>query len=221
MRAIAAAVDAAKLNLSYCEIRSPISGRAGNLLVQAGNLVKVNDVALVVINQISPIFVSFGVPQEYLGAIRANSATHKLRVHVSFQNDPSKTADGDLTVIDNTVDTTTGTIKLKATFSNENHLLWPGQFVNAMLTLDTQKNAVVVPSEAIQAGQRGQFIYVVKPDQTVESRDVTVGQTLGRKAIIDKGIAAGDTVVTDGQLRLFPGARIQPVPASRVDSQTL
>ena len=212
------AVETAKLNLSYCEIRSPVSGRAGNLLVHAGNLVKVNDVALVVINQLSPIFVTFGVPQDYLGQIRANNSIRKLPVRVSLQNDPAKTAEGAITVIDNSVDTSTATIKLKAVFANEQSMLWPGQLVNVAVTLDTQRNVVVVPSEAIQAGARGQFVYVVKPDQTVEPRDVTAGQTLGKKTVVLSGVAAKETVVTDGQLRLFPGARIQPVPASRLDS---
>jgi multidrug efflux system membrane fusion protein len=215
-----AAVEAANLNLRYCEIRSPVSGRAGNVLIHNGNLVKVNDTALVVINQLTPIFVSFSVPQEHLGAVRTSSSARKLPVHVSFQDDPAKTAEGVLTVIDNSVDTNTGTIKLKATFSNEQHLLWPGQFVNVSLTLGAQ-NMTVVPSEAVQAGQRGPFIYVVKQDQTVETRDVTVGTTIGRKAVVLKGVAPGDTVVTDGQLRLYPGARIQAVPASKIDSQTL
>jgi multidrug efflux system membrane fusion protein len=206
-----AAVATAKLNLGYCEIRSPVSGRAGNLLVDPGNLVKVNDVALVVINQLSPVFVTFGVPQEYLAAIRANSASRKLPVRVSPQNDSSKSEEGTLTVIDNTVDTTTATIKLKAAFSNDRHTLWPGQFVDAVMTLDTQRNAIVVPSEAVQAGQRGSFIFVVKPDKTVDSRDVTVGQTVAGKTVVEKGVAAGETVVTDGQLRLVPGARVQPV----------
>lgn len=206
-----AAVATAKLNLDYCEIRSPVSGRAGNLLVDPGNLIKVNDVALVVINQLSPVFVTFGVPQEYLPAIRANSASRKLPVRVSPQNDSRKSEEGTLAVIDNTVDTGTATIKLKATFSNDRHTLWPGQFVDAVMTLDTQRNAIVVPSEAVQAGQRGSYIYVVKPDKTVESRDVTLGQTVGRKAVVQKGVAAGETVVTDGQLRLVPGARVQPV----------
>jgi len=215
-----AAVEAANLNLRYCEIRSPVSGRAGNVLIHNGNLVKVNDTALVVINQLTPIFVSFSVPQEHLGAVRTSSSARKLPVHVSFQDDPAKTAEGVLTVIDNSVDTNTGTIKLKATFSNEQRLLWPGQFVNVSLTLGAQ-NMTVVPSEAVQAGQRGPFIYVVKQDQTVETRDVTVGTTIGRKAVVLKGVAPGDTVVTDGQLRLYPGARIQAVPASKIDSQTL
>jgi multidrug efflux system membrane fusion protein len=216
-----ASISTAKLNLSYCEIRSPVSGRAGNLLVHLGNLVKVNDVALVVINRLTPIYVSFGVPASQLGAIRANSGIRKLLVQVSLQDDPRKAEKGELTVIDNTVDTNTGTIHLKATFANEHRLLWPGEFVDVSMTLGTSTNAIVIPTEAIQAGQQGQFVYVVKADGSVEPRDVTVGQTVGRKAIIQTGIAGGETVVTDGQLRLFPGAHIQAVPASKVDSQKL
>ncbi|MBI3665081.1 MAG: efflux RND transporter periplasmic adaptor subunit [Acidobacteria bacterium] len=215
-------VDRAKLELSYCEIRSPVSGRVGNLLVHAGNLVKANgDNALVVINQITPIFVTFGVPEQQLAAIRQSSSARKLPVQVSLQNDAGKLVSGVLTVIDNTVDPTTGTIRLKATFNNEERLLWPGQFVNVVLTLDTVNNATVVPSEAVQAGQQGQFVFVVKLDQSVESRNVTVGTTLGGKVIIEKGVAPGEAVVTDGQLRLFPGARIQAVPAGKVESQAL
>ena len=211
-----AAVDRAKLDLSYCEIRSPISGRAGNLLVQAGNLIKANDtVSLVVINQISPIFVSFGAPEENLAAVRRNSAAGKLTVTAMPQDQPGREVHGILTVIDNTVDTATGQIRLKATFDNKERLLWPGQFVNVALTLETQKNAITVPSEAVQAGQRGQMIYVVKADQTVEPRPVSVGASYGKWVIVEKGVAAGETVVTDGQLRLFPGARIQAVPASQ------
>jgi multidrug efflux system membrane fusion protein len=216
-----AAIDRAKLDLSRCEIRAPISGRAGNLLVHPGNLVAANSQEpLVVIHQITPIFVSFGVPEEQLAAIRRRSAG-KLLVQASFQNEPDKTARGVLTVIDNTVDPNTGTIKLKAAFDNKERLLWPGQFVNVSLTLDTRNNAVVVPAEAVQAAQKGQFVYVVKPDQSVESRIVTVGPALGRKIIIESGVNAGETVVTDGQLRLFPGAHVKPVPASKVDSQAL
>lgn len=215
------AVDRAKLDLNYCEIRAPISGRAGNLLVHAGNLVMANGPnPLVVINQIAPIFVTFGVPEEQLPAIRERSKNNKLPVDVSLQNDPGKATRGLLTVIDNTVDPNTGTIKLKATFTNEDRILWPGTFVNVALVLDSRDNAVVVPSEAIQAGQDGQFVYVVKKDQTVESRKVTVGAAVGRKVVVQSGIAQGETVVTDGQLRLFPGARIQPV-AEKADSQAL
>ena len=207
-----AAVDRAKLDLSYCEIRSPIPGRAGNLLVHAGNLVKANgDAPLVVVNQVTPIFATFGVPERQLAAIRRNSSARRLPVEVSPQDDRGKVVRGILTVIDNTVDTNTGTIRLKATFANEERLLWPGQFVDVALTLDTRSNAILAPPEAVQAGQQGQFVYVVKSDQTVESRSVTVGPAVGGKVIIEKGLAKGETVVTDGQLRLFPGARIQAV----------
>ncbi len=215
-----AAVGTAKLNLSYCEIRSPVAGRAGNLLVHAGNLVKANDVALVVINQLAPIFVSFGVPEEHLATIRSASAAHPLPVTVTPQDNPGQTVHGNVTVIDNAVDSNTGTIKLKATFTNEGHVLWPGQFVNVSLSLGMRNDATVVPSEAIQAGQHGQMIYVVKADHTVEPRIVTVAQTAGRKAVIAKGIAPGETIVTDGQMALYPGAMIMPVPASKVDSQS-
>ncbi len=213
-----AAVAKAKLDLSYCQIRSPISGRAGNLLVHVGNLVKVSDVALVVINQIEPIFVSFGVPEQYLADIRQNSASRKLPVQVALQEDPHKTARGFLSVIDNTVDNTTGTIRLKATFDNQERILWPGQLVNVALTLDTLKNVTVVPAEAVQAGQQGQFVYVVKKDQGVDIRPVTVGRTLDNRLVIDKGVAAGETVVTDGQLLLYPGAHVHAVPADKLGS---
>jgi multidrug efflux system membrane fusion protein len=213
-----AAVERAKLELSYCQIRSPISGRAGNLLVHAGNLVKVSDVALVVINQIEPIFVSFAVPEQYLASVRKNSSDRKLAVTVALQEDPKKTAHGVLSVIDNSVDNTTGTIRLKATFDNQERILWPGQLVNASLVLDTLKNVTVVPSEAVQAGQQGQFVYVVKADKGVDLRMVTVGRTLDKRIVIEKGVAAGETVVTDGQLMLYPGAHVMAVPADKLET---
>ncbi len=203
-----AAIENAKLNLAYCEIRSPIAGRAGNLLIHAGNLIKVSDVPLVVINRLTPIFVSFGVPQQHLPAIRANQAKRKLLVQAALQNDPGKSESGVLAVIDNAVDTASGTIHLKAAFDNRGRLLWPGQFINVLLTLDTRDNATVM-------------IYVVKADNSVEPRPVVVGAGVGRKVVIEKGIAPGETVVIDGQLRLFPGAHVIPVPAGKVDSQTL
>jgi multidrug efflux system membrane fusion protein len=216
-----AAVDRAKLDLSYCQIRAPIAGRTGNLLVHAGNLVKVNDVPLVVIHQIAPVFVNFSVPEEQLPAIRRLSTNRKLEVNVSSQDDPGRTASGYLSVIDNEVDAATGTIHLKATFENRDGLLWPGQFVTAVLTLDTIKNATVVPAETVQAGQRGQFVYAVKPDNTVEMRMVTVGRAFGDKMVIEKGIAPGDMVVTDGQLFLYPGARVRTVDAAKIGSGPL
>ena len=210
-----AAVGAARLNLSYTEIRSPISGRTGNLLVHAGNLVKANDVPLVVIHQVTPIFVNFAVPERHLAAIRRLNANRQLEVRAITQ-DSNRAAAGTLTVIDNTVDTTTGTIKLKATFANTDAMLWPGQFVTAVLTLDTIQGATTLPSEAVQNGQQGQFVYVVKPDQTVEARRVTVGRAFGKRFVIDQGVAPGETVVTDGQLRLAPGARVQLIDPDKI-----
>lgn len=216
------AVDTAKLNLSYCEIHSPVTGRAGNLLVHQGNLIGSNGSSLVVINKVDPIWVSFGVPEDQLPAIRRNSATRKLVVDVTPRDNSKQTLHGTLSVIDNTVDTTTGTIRLKATFDNAQRILWPGTFVDVSLTLDTQGRAIVVPSEAVQPGQQGQMVWVAKQDGGVEPRTVTVGANTpnGNKVIILKGVAAGETVITDGQLRLFPGARIQPAPASQIDSRT-
>jgi multidrug efflux system membrane fusion protein len=205
------AVSAAKLNLSYTEIRSPISGRTGNLLVHAGNLVKANDVPLVVIHQVTPIFVNFAVPERHLAAIRRLSASHKLEVRAFPQDSPDRPASGTLAVIDNTVDTTTGTIKLKGTFPNNDAMLWPGQFVTVVLTLDTIQGATTVPSEAVQTGPQGQFVYVVKADGTADMRPVNVGRSFGKRLVLDKGVQAGETVVTDGHLRLFPGAHVHNV----------
>jgi multidrug efflux system membrane fusion protein len=216
-----AAIDKAKLDLGYCEIRAPISGRTGDLLVHAGNLVKANDSPLVVIHQMAPIFVGFNIPEQRLGDIRRLSQDRKLAVRVWPKDDPGRAAGGHVAVIDNAVDAATGTIRLKAVFDNAGGILWPGQFVDVVLTLDTIANATVVPSEAVQTGQRGQFVYVVKPDNTVESRAVTAGQTLERKTVIEAGVAPGDTVVTDGHLRLFPGARIQAVDPRKLQSGPL
>lgn len=221
LRSDEVAIDAAKLNLSYCEIHAPLSGRTGNLLVHAGNLVKVNDVPLVVIHQVSPIFVDFSVPEQHLGAIRRLNANHKLTVRVSSQDDPGRTANGVLSVIDNTVDSATGTIHLKATFTNADGMLWPGQFVTAVLTLDTIQNADVVPAVAVQTGQQGSFVYAVKSDNTVEIRPVTVGLAFGDKVVVEKGVGPGDAVVTDGFLALFPGATVRIVDASKVGAGAL
>ena len=216
------AIETAKLNLSYCYIRSPIDGRAGSLLVQAGNLVKANDTtALVNINQLQPVYVTFSAPEQLLPEIRRYDAGHGLSVNATGLADGSNrpvTATGQLSFIDNTVDSTTGTIKLKGTFPNTDHALWPGQFITVVMTLRTLDHATVVPSEAIQSGQKGQFAFVVKPDQTVETRIVTVGQTIDNQIVVQSGISPGETVVTDGQLRLFPGARIRVVAPAKGDA---
>ena len=184
----------AKLNLSYCEIRSPLAGRTGNLLVHAGNLVKANDVPLVVIHQVAPIFVNFSVPEQHLAAIRRLSANASWRCSAFPQDRPGVRDRGLLSVIDNTVDTATGTINLKGSFRTTDGMLWPGQFVTVVLTLDTIQNATVVPSEAVQAGQQGQFVYVVKADNTVEARRIVArGARSGGSMVIDKGLAPGET----------------------------
>jgi multidrug efflux system membrane fusion protein len=201
------AVDQAKLNLTYTQIHAPISGRTGNLLLNAGNLVTANgDNPLVVINQIAPVFVTFGVPERYLDAIVRQNSKGRLAVEASVR-ESGEIVRGTLTVIDNAVDPASGTIRLKGTFDNASGRLWPGQFVNVVLTLDTQ-NATLIPAEAVQAGQQGSFAYVVKPDQTVEPRPIEVGQAVGGKVVVSSGIMAGETVVTEGQSRLYPGAKI-------------
>jgi membrane fusion protein, multidrug efflux system len=216
-----AAIDKAKLDLTYCQIYAPVSGRTGNLLIHQGNLVGANGNPLVVINQLTPIWVSFNAPEQYLTEIRRNASQRKLPVRATPRDDAGHPVEGYMDVIDNTVDTNTGTIHLKATFDNRTGSLFPGQFADVTLTLGTLSRALVVPSEAVQAGAKGQMVFVVKPDQTVEPRPVTVGASIGNKVTIEKGVSAGEIVVTDGQLRLFPGAHIRAVPASQVDSQPL
>jgi multidrug efflux system membrane fusion protein len=211
-----AALETAKLNLAYCSIASPIDGRAGSLLIQAGNLVKANDTtALVNINQVQPVYVAFSVPEQLLGEIRSYSQGRPLSVTAVIS--PGHSAAGKLTFIDNSVDNTTGTIKLKGEFPNADRSLWPGQFVNVVMTLHTLKGVTVIPSEALQSGQAGQFVFVLKSDQTVENRPVKPGQTIDNQIVVESGIAPGETVITDGQMRLVPGARVKVV--SSADAQ--
>src|SRR6266849_878119 len=212
-RAAQANVDNAKLQLAYTEIHAPIEGRTGNLLVQNGNVIKANDDnPLVVINQVQPIYVSFSVPEQYLADIKKYRAAGQLRVEVRPPHQSQTLATGELTFINNAVDQTTGTIQLKATFANRDNALWPGQFLDVALTL-TSRTAIVVPSQAIQPGQQGPFIFVVKADATVESRQVVPGTRLGAETIIEEGLRAGERNVIDGQLRLVPGAKVEIRPA--------
>jgi multidrug efflux system membrane fusion protein len=208
VEADAAAIENARLQLSYTKIYSPIDGRTGNLLVHEGNLVKSNDVPLVVINQIQPVYAAFSVPAQFLPEIARYRAQHPLRVTASPKGSNQPGAEGVLTFIDNNVDPSTGTIQLKATFPNRDRSLWPGEFVDVTLTLTVQPDAIVVPAQAIQTGQEGQYVFVVKPDMTVELRPVVVGRTQGAFAIVSQGLRPGETVVTDGHLRLVPGARV-------------
>ncbi len=205
-----AALETAKLNLSYCFIKSPIDGRAGALLVQAGNLVKANDTtALVNINQMQPVDVSFSVPEQMLGEIRAFGREHPLAVTAVIS--PDHHINGTLNFIDNSVDNTTGTIKLKAEFPNADRSLWPGQFVNVVMTLRTLRGVTVIPSEAVQSGQQGQFVFIVKPNGTVVNKVVQLGQETDKRIVVESGVSPGDTVVTDGQMRLIPGAPVRVV----------
>ena len=213
LQAAQANVDNARLQLAYTTIYAPIDGRTGNLLVQNGNVLKANDDnPIVVINQIHPIYVSFSVPEQYLADIKKYGATGRLQVVARPPRQQETLATGELTFVNNTVDQTTGTIQLKATFANETNRLWPGQFVDVAMTI-TSRTAIVVPSQSIQPGQQGPYVFIVKPDQTVESRLVTPGARLGAETIVEKGVKSGERIVTDGQLRLVAGARIEARPA--------
>jgi multidrug efflux system membrane fusion protein len=202
-----AAIETTRLNLEYCRITAPVSGRTGGLLVHQGNIVKANDdKPLVVINQVEPVFVSFAVPEKGLGEVKRRSTGARLPVVATPQGGKSET--GELTFLDNAVDSTTGMITLKASFPNGDRALWPGQYVTVSLTLKIDEDAVVAPVDAIQTGQSGNYVYAVKPDSTVELRTVVVRRNWGAWALITSGLAPGDRVVTDGQLRLAPGVRI-------------
>ena len=208
VKADQAAIENAKIELGYCVIRSPISGRTGSLAIKMGNLVKNNDAALVTINQISPLYVDFSVPEQYLDEIKSRFAEGPMPVMAAIPQDTAHPEAGTLAFINNTVDTNTGTVMMKATFPNEGKRLWPGQFVNVTLTLHSLPDAVVVPSQAVQTGQNGKYIFVVKADDSVEMRPVVAGVTDGGDTVIEQGLSAGDTVVTDGQLMLMPGGHV-------------
>jgi multidrug efflux system membrane fusion protein len=203
-----AAITNAELNLEFCQIRSPIDGKTGSLQAHAGNVVKAPDDVLLTINQIHPIYVTFAVPEQYLPEIKKQMAGNTLTVQATFENMDGPPPQGELTFVDNAVDMTTGTIQLKATFPNEDNSLWPGQFVQVLLTLSELTDAVAVPSQAVQMGQSGQFIYVVKEDQTVEIRTIKTGITFKNETVVQSGLEAGETVVTDGQLRLVAGLKV-------------
>jgi multidrug efflux system membrane fusion protein len=205
----AAAVANAKVALSYTIIRSPINGRTGNLMVKSGNLVTANSTELMTIAQVEPVFVTFSVPALHLPAIKRNMKDHALQVMATTQEAEGETGVGALSFIDNNVDASTDTVKLKASFGNAEHALWPGQFVRVMLRLATLPGATVVPSQAVQTGQEGQFVFVVTAESTVEQRGVTTGERLDQDLVIQTGLQPGETVVTEGQLRLEPGSRVQ------------
>lgn len=208
LKADRAALEKAKVDLSYCTIDAPMDGRTGALLVQKGNVIKANDVPIVVINQIQPIYVNFAVPERYLTDIKARKAAGRLLVKAVIPDQEQHPEDGELTFVDNAVDTTTGTIRLRAIFQNPGRRLWPGQFVNVVLTLGARSGAVVVPSQAVQNGQQGTFVFVIKPDQTAQTRKVVPGFTIAGDTVIEDGVKPGEQVVIDGHLGLTDGSKV-------------
>jgi multidrug efflux system membrane fusion protein len=222
-----AAVKTAELNLEYCTISSPLDGRTGAIMVKPGNLVKVADVPIVVINQVNPIYVNFGVPQRHWPDIKEDVDRRALHVAVTIPQAPDRPLQGTLTFVDNSVDSTTGTIHLRGTFENPQNRLWPGLYVSVLLTLSQQPNATVVPAHSIVSTPQGSYVYVVKPSNTVEQRTVVPNRTIENETVVDKGLRSGEVIVTDGQINLVPGAKIeiknsdagQPVEAAGRASQ--
>jgi membrane fusion protein, multidrug efflux system len=209
MQADEAAVQTARLNLEYTEIRAPIDGRTGDLLVHAGNLVKPDaDTAMVVINQVHPVYVDFSIPEQQLPAVREFMAEQKLAVQVSLPEQQGPLESGELSFVDNSVDSKTGTINLKGQFANADNRLWPGEFVNTTLVLREHPDAILVPSQAVQTGQQGSFVFVVQPDMKATIRPVVIGESVDNQTVVTSGLKPGETVVTDGQLRLIPGATV-------------
>ena len=209
VRGSRADVENARIQLGYCSIRAPISGRTGSLLVQQGNIIKANDVPIVIINQINPIYVTFALPEQNLPEIKKYMAAGALKVEAFIPDDEKLPEQGILTFVENAVDTTSGTIKLKGTFENKGKRLWPGQFVNVVLTLTIRPNAILVPSQVIQTGQQGPYVFVVKPGLTVESRPVAVDRSLEGMTVVTRGLQPGETVVMEGHLRLVPGGKVE------------
>lgn len=204
-----AAVDDARLELSYCTIAAPISGRAGTVGLRAGNLVKANDdPPLVTLLQVRPVWVTFSAPEKWLPQIRKHAAEGALEVRAWQRGEGGDGHAGTLSFIDNAVDVPTGTIRLRGTFPNDDRGLWPGQFVEVTLKLSEQKDAVVVPSPAVQVGQQGSYVFVVDAGGVAQPRPVTVDRTLGDDTVIASGLEGGETVIVDGQLRVVPGAKV-------------
>lgn len=221
-----ALIDSIRVQLSYCTIRSPISGRTGNLLIHGGNVVKANDtLSLVTINQIRPIYVTFPIPERELTRIRQYMNKGRLKVEARLSGDTGLPEIGEVTFLDNTVDQTTATIKLKGTFVNPKARLWPGQFVSVRLTLASLADVVAVPSQAVQTGQQGQYLYVVTGD-TAEYRPVKVGISFDGMTVVEQGVKIGETVVIDGHIRVSPGGKVSArnenaTPVSKADNGTV
>jgi len=214
VEAAEAAVENAKLNLDYCSIHSPIDGRAGARLVDAGNVVQANTTGMLLIQQLDPIYADFTITERDLAQVQQELARGLLKTLVRTPSDPvEKARTGNVTFVDNNVQNATGTVNLRATIANHDHHFWPGQFVNVTLILSTDKGAVLIPNQATQVAQQGPFVYVVKADNTVDLRPVTLGQRQGDNVVISSGVKAGESVVVTGQLTLRPGVKVRIVPA--------
>ncbi len=214
-----AAITNAALNLEFTSIRAPMEGRTGNVMVHEGNIVKAETDILVEIHQVQPIFVSFFVPEQYLSGIKLRMREGPLKAQASYPGLEGPGPEGSVSFLNNMVDATTGMIQLKAVFTNADNVLWPGQFVQVTLTLQEQLNAVVAPAQAVQIGQAGEYVFVIKGDQTVELRSIKTGATKNGESVIQSGLKPGETVVTDGQLRLVSGSRVEVKSADALKTQ--
>ena len=213
VKAAEAAVETAKLNLEYCCIHSPVDGRAGKILVNAGNVVTANQTAILTIQQLDPFYVDFTVTERDLPRVKEMMARGMLKALVRLSSEPEAAARaGDMGFLDNAVQNATGTVALRATLSNADRHFWPGQFVLVRLVLETKKNAVLVPNRAPQISQKGPYLFVIKPDGTAELRQVTLGQRQGDLTVVEQGVAAEEQVVTEGQLAIMPGAKVRVAP---------
>jgi membrane fusion protein, multidrug efflux system len=208
VKADEAEVESNRILVGYCSIYSPITGKVGKKLVDEGNIVSANVTEIALINKVEPVFVSFAIPEKMLAQVKAASGSRRLKVKASISGEETDPEKGELTFVDNAIDRTTGTITLKGTFANTRKRLWPGQYVDVILTLEDIPDAVTIPTGAIEQGPEGQYVYVVKMDGTVDMRPVVPGLALGEETMIARGLSAGETVVTDGQLRLVPGAKV-------------
>jgi multidrug efflux system membrane fusion protein len=202
-------VEKAKLDVEYCSIRSPIDGHVGDLINYEGAIMKANDAVIMNIAQTKPVYVSFSVPQVYLPMIQKYMELGKLYVDARVPAEGGAHERGELTFVDNNISTNSGTVRLKGTFENREGYLWPGQFVDVVLTLAVDKNKIVVPAQAVQAGQEGSYVFIIRTNDTIAIRPVTIERFAGKEAIIKSGINAGDTVVTDGHIRLYPEAKVK------------
>ncbi|MEI6349612.1 MAG: efflux RND transporter periplasmic adaptor subunit [Verrucomicrobiota bacterium] len=215
LQADQAAIAAAEINREFCEIRSAVSGRTSKRMIDVGNVVAANSTQLLLIQRQDPMYVDFTIPEAALPRVRQYRENGTLKVEASFADDPQKRREGEFDFLDNGVQANSGTVRLRAVLDNKDRLFWPGQFVNVRLLLETAKDAVLVPNEAVQVGQNGPFVFVVKPDSTVELRSIKPGQRQGNEVVVTSGLKPGENVVVTGQIALAPGTPVKTMPADK------